>query len=234
MSTLIITGTDTGVGKTFVACGLARALRRRGVDLGVCKPFCSGGRDDAELLRAAAGVSDDLDDINPCALALPLAPYRAAQCAGVNVDVPACLQAFDTVRQRHAMMIVEGAGGLLVPLCDAPDGSVYTMRDLFADMAGEIIIVARRTLGTINHTWLSTEACRAAGLAVRGIIFNDAQPCDEGEPACSNPAIIARCTGAACLGCVPHRAHDDVFDHIVSTSCSDLIEGALACPMILE
>jgi len=233
MSTLIITGTDTNVGKTFVACGIARALRRRGLDVGVFKPFSSGGRDDALALRDAAAVSDSLDDINPCALAAPLAPYRAAQLENVSIDLPACLNAFAVLSQRHALMIVEGAGGLLVPICDTPTG-VYTMRDFFCDIAGDVLIVARRTLGTINHTWLTVEACRAAGLPLRAIVFNDALPCDDSEPASSNPELIARCTGVPVAGAIPYGACDTVFDGLVSSLCADLIEGALACPTSIQ
>lgn len=232
MSTLIITGTDTGVGKTFVACGLARAFRRRGVDIGVFKPFSSGGREDAIALREAAGVADTLDDINPCALPAPLAPYRAAQLEHVTVDLPACLNAFAVLSQRHALMIVEGAGGLLVPICDAGD-SVYTMRDFFSDIAGEVVIVSRRTLGAINHTWLTIEACRAADLPVRAVIFNDAQPCDDAEPACSNPALIVHCTGVSVAGPVRHCAQDAVFDSLVSSLFDDLVQGALQWPTSL-
>lgn len=232
MSTLIITGTDTGVGKTFIACGLARAFRRRGVDVGVFKPFSSGGREDAIALREAAGVADALDDINPCALAAPLAPYRAAQLEHVTIDLSACLNAFAVLSQRHALMIVEGAGGLLVPICDTGN-SVYTMRDFFSDIAGDIVIVARRTLGTVNHTWLAIEACRAAGLHVRAVIFNDAQPCDDAEPACSNPALVAHCTGVSVAGPVHHCAHDAAFDSLVSSIFDDLIQGALTWPASL-
>jgi len=230
MNTLIITGTDTNVGKTFVACGLARALRRRGLDVGVFKPFSSGSRDDALALRDAAAVTDSLDDINPCALAAPLAPYRAAQLENLSIDIPACLNSFAVLNQRHALMIVEGAGGLLVPICDTPTG-IYTMRDFFCDIAGHILIVARRTLGTINHTWLTVEACQAAGLPVRAIVFNDSQPCDDAEPASSNPQIIARCTGVPVAGIIPFAARDNVFDDLVSSLCADLIEGALECPI---
>ncbi|MCX7846885.1 MAG: dethiobiotin synthase [bacterium] len=224
MSTIVVTGTDTGVGKTYVACGLARALRRRGVDLGVMKPFASGSREDALALRAAAGVTDSLDEINPVYLPEPLAPYRSAQLAGITIDLPACFHAFAVLRQRHDVMIVEGAGGLLVPICDTPQG-VYTMRDFFSDIAGEIIIVARRLLGTINHTWLTIEACRAAGLPIRAVVFNDAHPCPEEEPAVSNPTLVAHCTGVRVAGPVGFNPPENVFDSLVTSLFTDLLQN---------
>ena len=205
-----ITGTDTGVGKTFVACGLARELRRRGFDVGVSKPFCCGSREDAQLLIAASACGDTLATVNPCYFAAPLAPYRAAQMAGVSVDLAACFAALDEVRQRHALTLIEGAGGLLVPLCET-DAGVYSMCDFFADAAAEVVIVARRGLGTINHTWLSVAAARAAGLTVAGIVFCDAQPQEPGEPGASNPEVTAHCTGARVLGVIPHCPPESVW-----------------------
>jgi dethiobiotin synthetase len=215
MSTLIVTGTDTEVGKTYVTCGLARWARRHGLDIGVFKPFCSGSRDDVVQLQAASSCGDSLDEINPCFFAQPLAPYRAAQIAGREVDIAAVLAAYDVLRHRHELVLVEGIGGLMVPMRETRDG-VYSFRDLCADLAGSIVIVASRLLGTINHTWLTVAACREAGLDLRGVVFNDAQPVEAGEPAASNPEVIARCADVSVLGCVPYAAGDEVWDMIAA------------------
>lgn len=225
MSVFFVTGTDTDVGKTYVTCGLARALRRRGCDVGVMKPFASGSREDAIALRAAAGVTDALDEINPYYFPEPLAPYRAAQLAGVAIDVTEVMRAFAVLRERHTIILVEGAGGLLVPIWELA-GGVYTMRDMCADLAAEVLIVARRTLGTINHTWLTVEACRAAGLPIRAIVFNDAVPCAETEPACSNPGLIHECTGVMVAGPVRHGASDAVFESLIDSLLPDVLTGA--------
>ena len=221
MSTLAITGTDTEIGKTHVTCGLARSLQRRGVDVGVFKPFCSGSRDDVVQLQAAARCADTLDEINPCCFRRPLAPYRAAELEKRPVDLAAVLAAYDVIRHRHEHVLVEGVGGLMVPLCDGPEG-VYCFRDFCGDMAACVVIVAARVLGTINHTWLTVDACRAAGLEVRGVVFNDATPVAPGEPACSNPDMIARCAGVAVLGCVPHGTQDQAWDALTDACFAGL------------
>jgi dethiobiotin synthetase len=215
MNALIISGTDTGVGKTYVACGIAAALRRGGVDVGVFKPFCTGSRADVEALRAAAGSSDARDVINPVFLPLPLAPYRAAALADVRIDPALVLQQFDLLRHQHDVVLIEGVGGLLVPLCRAADG-IYSFRDFCADCGATVLIVARRTLGTLNHTWLTVDACRAAGLPVYGVVFNDAAPCAEVEPHTSNPAVLAECAAVTVCGVLPHAAGPSAFDTLAA------------------
>src|SRR4051812_47299506 len=120
----LVTGTDTGIGKTLVAGGLAAAFARRGRAVGVMKPFATGARtlrgrlvsDDARFLRKAAGVDDSLDLINPICLKPPLAPAMAADVAKKVIDLGKVWAAWRTLTRRHSPMIVEGVGGLLVPL----------------------------------------------------------------------------------------------------------------------
>jgi len=213
MPVFAITATDTGVGKTFVACGIARAMRHRGIDVGVFKPFCTGDRSDVDQLTAASACGDRAEEVNPCFFTQPLAPYRAAELAGAPIAIDRCVAAFDVLRQRHDVLIVEGAGGVMVPLCADGDG-MYSMRDFLADIAAEAVVVARRTLGTINHTWLTVDACRARGIAVRGVVFNDAAPVSGDEPQASNPALAARCASAPLLAHVPHNPPDTVWDSL--------------------
>src|SRR3954471_23865908 len=120
----LVTGTDTGVGKTLAAGGLAAALARRGRAVGVMKPFATGARtlrgrlvsDDARFLKKAAGVDDPLDLINPICLRPPLAPAMAADVAKKAIDLNKVWAAWRTPSRRHSPMVVEGVGGLLVPL----------------------------------------------------------------------------------------------------------------------
>ncbi|HME68410.1 MAG TPA: dethiobiotin synthase [Myxococcota bacterium] len=169
MPGFFVTGTDTGVGKTVVACALARGLRRRGLDVGVMKPVETGvGTDgplDAKALQAAAGCRDALGEICPVALPLAAAPAVAAVEAGLRIEPSWLCDKFKALAARHTWMIVEGAGGLLVPLSTAAD-----MADLAAELGLPLVVVTRGRLGTINHTRLTLEAAMARGLPVAGVV----------------------------------------------------------------
>jgi dethiobiotin synthetase len=204
---LLVTGTDTGVGKTVVAAGLAAALRRRGIDAGVMKPFASGARrgrsEDALLLREAAGVDDPLDLINPVLFRLPLAPSVAARQEGRTVDVPRARAAFRALTRRHARGVVEGVGGLLVPIRDR-----WTVAHLARQWRLPLLIVARPTLGTINHTALTVLAARRFGLRVLGIVVNHAARFRIGPAERSNPAVLAAETDVPVLAEIPYLGRD--------------------------
>lgn len=203
---IFITGTDTGVGKTVVAAALAGALRRRGVDAGVMKPFQTGAvpqtegwfAPDAHFLASVAGVDDPTELICPTTLEAPLSPSVAAALAGRPVRVADTLPAFHELCRRHAFIIVEGAGGLAVPI----EGRA-TMRDLAAAMGLPVLIVARPSLGTLNHTALTVEYARAGGLAVAGIVFSNF-PAEPGLAEQTNGDAVQALTGIPFLGVVPH------------------------------
>jgi dethiobiotin synthetase len=171
MRGIFVTGTDTGVGKTFVACALARALREAGVDVGVMKPIETGvpaaGPEDARALRAAAGVEDPLELICPVRFALPASPEAAARAEDRRVSLDAIRDAFDELARRHAFVLVEGAGGLLVPIDAGTD-----MADLARALDLPLLLVARTALGTVNHTRLSLEVAEARGLEVLGVVLS--------------------------------------------------------------
>jgi dethiobiotin synthetase len=173
MSGIFITGTDTGVGKTYVACALARGLRESGVDIGVMKPVETGvtrlGPEDAIALREAAGVEDPIELICPLQYAMPAAPEAAATAEGKTVSLAAIEDAFKILTSRHSSMLVEGAGGLLVPF----DPNT-TMADLAERLDLPVLLVARTSLGTINHTLLSVEACKRRGLDLLGVVLSHA------------------------------------------------------------
>jgi len=192
---LFVTGTDTEVGKTIVAAGLARLLREDGVDVGVMKPVASGGAmrrgrlisEDAALLIEAARCEDEYALVNPICLARSLAPATAARLDGIHVDLQQVWDAHRELGLRHEFLIVEGVGGLLVPV--AP-GVLVT--DVAARMGLPLLIVARAGLGTINHTLLTLECARSRGLKVAGVILNGGRLQSEDEAARTNPDDIRR------------------------------------------
>lgn len=208
-----VTGTDTGVGKTAVAGGLAGALRRRGMDAGVMKPVqtgvtraerAAGGGDGGFLLRAA-GLSDPPDLVTPVCLEAPLAPSVAAEIEGTAVSFGMIDEAFWRLRGRHEFLVVEGAGGLAVPV---------TGRVLMADLALRfrlpVLVVARPGLGTINHTVLTVEFARARGLTVAGVVINGFPVGRDGVAERTNPVVIADLADVPVLGTIPHDPAVDV------------------------
>jgi dethiobiotin synthetase len=206
---LFVTGTDTNVGKTYVAAGIAAALRRRGVDVGVMKPIASGRSDDARLLIKASGTADPLDLVNPIRLRDPISPHLAAKRQGIRIDLKRIDRAFATLRSRHDFVIVEGAGGLLVPIRDG-----ITMAELARRMGLPLLIVARDALGTINHSMLTVESARSRGLKILGIVVNRSRP---GRPDLAerlNPKAIADATGVPVLASLPWRPGSRAFDAI--------------------
>lgn len=172
-----ITGTDTGVGKTAVAAGLVAALRARGVRAAGMKPIETGIADagdpgsDAALLRAASGGGLALEEVRPLVYAEPLAPLVAAHRAGRAVDVARLDDAWAALAARHEAVVVEGAGGLLVPIAPGLD-----FAGLFARWALDVVVVAANRLGCLNHALLTVRAAEGAGLAVRAVVLDAASP----------------------------------------------------------
>ncbi len=199
MSGLFVTGTDTGVGKTLVGCALTAAFAARGRAVGVMKPCETGDGDDAELLIAATGRADLLPAlVRPYRLALPAAPEEAARQAGTQISPVVIRQARDELVLSSDCLLVEGAGGLLVPV--APG---WLMADLARALDLDLLIVARLRLGTINHTLLTVEAARRRSLRVVGIVLS-ASDLDSGPEEASTPAAIARHSGVPVLGVLPY------------------------------
>lgn len=206
---LFVTGTDTGVGKTVVACALLLALRRRGVAVGALKPVetgcpAHGWPPDGAALAAAAGLDLPRPAVVPYALPEPLAPAVAARRAGIAIDLDVLDSAFQAQRARSELVVVEGAGGLAVPVTGNVD-----MADLAARWRLPLLVVARPGLGTLNHTVLTVAYARARGLAVLGIVLNP-WPEAPGIVEETNPQELARLTGVPLLGRLPRLPAGDL------------------------
>lgn len=217
MNGYFITGTDTGVGKTLVTGAVARALVQRGKRVGVMKPFETGCGlrgsvlvpRDALFLKAMAQSTEALERICPCRLRYPLAPWIAAALEQVSIDVQQVVSIFKELQSRCDVMLVEGAGGLMVPI---------TATLMNSDLAGllglPLIVVARLSLGTINHTLLTVQQALTRGLSVAGIVLNQLTP-DRGVAEQTNPDAIRRLAGVPVLGQLPYvpedRRNDDRF-----------------------
>lgn len=203
MRGLFVTGTDTGVGKTEVAVAIVAGRRAGGLDVGAMKPAQSGvddgERTDADRLREAAGGADPIELVCPYSLRAPLAPAVAARLEGVEISLDHVLDCARELARRHGALVVEGAGGLLVPLTRS-----HTYADLAVALGLPVLLVARAGLGTVNHSALTVEALRARGLAVAGVVLNRATAQgDPSEP--HNAAEIERLTGARVLASLPHE-----------------------------
>jgi len=202
MRGLFVTATDTGVGKTEVACALVSGARAAGLDVGAMKPAQSGlapgEASDAERLQEAAGGADPLELVCPYQFEPPLAPGVAARLAGVEISLPRLVETARTLASRHAALVVEGAGGLLVPLTPS-----QTYADLAVALGLPVLVVARAGLGTVNHAALTIEALRARGLALAGVVLNRTGPGDDASVP-HNAAEIERLTGARVLATLPY------------------------------
>ena len=166
----LVTGTDTGVGKTVVAGGLAVGFRRMELTPGVFKPVESGVAErplDGVFLKKCSGTSRPLERVVPYTLEEPLAPAVAAERAGVEIDLAVLEEGFRDWLRTHPVTMVEGAGGLLVPIVGS-----FTYADLARWWDLPLLVVARPSLGTINHTLLTLEALKTRGIPVKGLVYN--------------------------------------------------------------
>lgn len=181
---LFITGTDTGIGKTWVTAGLVRTLRARGVDAVGMKPVASGclstprgwRNEDALALLRAGGLPDDAYAlVNPVALPMPASPHLAAANAGMELDIDVISQAFDALSRQHRHVLVEGVGGWSVPLSGPPDD--WRMQsDLVQALHLPVLLVVGLRLGCINHALLSRRAIAEDGHRLEGWIGNRIDP----------------------------------------------------------
>ncbi len=186
---IFITGTDTGVGKTFVAIRLAQELLENGIRVGVMKPISCGPakENDALLYKKKLKLKDPLNVINPVSLKSPLAPYVAAWIEGKTINMKKIFAAVKKLKAKYDVLLIEGVGGAMAPI-----KKNYFVADLIKDLKVPAIIVARAGLGTINHTLLTIEALKKRKIKISGIILNGYKG-DLSER--TNPAAIQELTG---------------------------------------
>ena len=204
---LFITGTDTGVGKTVVTSALVRWFRQRDLPVTVCKPVATGARrigdrwvsDDTMELAKAAGAGQEWERITPLTWPEPAAPPVAARHAGATLTLETIIKAVRARGRPGTPMLVEGVGGLLCPLTET-----QTVADLAAALELPLLVVARRSLGTLNHTLLTLEAAASRNLYVAGLVVNETAPRD-GLADESNVEELRRRISVPILAVSPHQ-----------------------------
>lgn len=219
---IFITGTDTGVGKTFATCALATLLQERGVKVGVMKPFqCAGS--DAFDLKKNLGLDDAIENINPYFASEPLSPHIAFRREKIKISVEYVKDCLARLQKKYDVVLVEGAGGLLVPIKES-----YFMIDLARDFDLDVVIVARLGLGTINHTLLTIEQARSCGLSVCGVIFNEPTPSKRKIPEKTNPLAVRKYGSVNILGTIPY------FKDTSRQKILKCLKGKIALDKILQ
>ncbi|MBI1398214.1 MAG: dethiobiotin synthase [Betaproteobacteria bacterium] len=205
-----VTGTDTEVGKTLVAAALMHALRRRNRSVIGMKPVAAGGEwsngtvrnEDVDTLRAAATVVCDDDATHPYVFREPIAPHIASEREGRPIELRTILASFATLAKRADVVVVEGAGGFLVPL---------NARETFADLATAlglpVVLVVGMRLGCINHALLTQEAILARGLSFAGWVANHVTK--DMPVRAENVATLRERLRAPLLAEIPHSDRPD-------------------------
>lgn len=201
-----MTGTDTDVGKTYIACALIAAFRAHGIHVEPMKPIAAGevnvngieANSDVLALREVSGTVAALTDTNPYCFAPPIAPHLAAQRAGVEVDTAVIQAAFERLNTAADTVIVEGAGGFLVPL-----SCTQSMADIPRLLALDVILVVGMRLGVINHALLTVEAIRSRGLTLAGWVANSPADTTKMLAFDENIATLTALIPAPLLGVVP-------------------------------
>ena len=175
LNSLFITGTDTDVGKTYVAAGFAVTLRKMGIDVGVMKPFAAGTAqktgfksEDVEILANAAHVIDPEILLNPQFFPITASPYTALKNLKIKPNIQLILNSFKKLSKLHSMMLVEGMGGIMTPILRD-----YFVINLIKDMKLPTIVVTRTKVGTINHTIMTCKMCEKYKIPVKGIVINN-------------------------------------------------------------
>lgn len=202
-----VTGTDTGVGKTIITAALIKTSNLLGFRACGMKPIETGCQreggilipSDGMLIKTVARMEETVNHISPCRFEKPLAPLPASEIEGISVNFEKIRKAYAELSQKYDVVIVEGIGGLLVPI-----RKDYFVLDLARDFGLPVIVVSRPGLGTINHTMLSVNYAIKEGLTVAGIIINYSQP-PEGTPAeKTNPDVIKEISPVPIIGIFPY------------------------------
>jgi dethiobiotin synthetase len=223
---LFVTGTDTGVGKTLIAGAIAKILTDKGLKVGVFKPIATGCKrrwdglisDDTEFLSYCANSDLSLSTITPVGYHTPAAPIVSAACDGSAIDFDRIAAAYKDICQNSNIVIVEGIGGVRVPLTEE-----FDLLDLAVEFALPAVIVARPNLGTINHTLMTIDCVRAAKLKIAGVVINGYKATESTAAEDTAPEVIAQCSGVDILSVVPF---DETVD-IEEPNLGEFIVGSL-------
>ena len=178
MSGILITGTDTGVGKTYTALGIIACAKKNGIDVTAMKPWETGCRrsgkrlipsDAMRLMKAAC--MNDIDTVNPCRFKTPVAPYVAGRLEGRSVCLGTIKRVYRGLSLQHDLVVVEGAGGLLVPITKK-----YSYADLAKELSLPVLVVSANKLGVINHVLLTVDYIKTHGIPFLGVVMNNMSP----------------------------------------------------------
>lgn len=213
-----ITATDTEVGKTVIAGAIAQILKEQGKQVGVMKPVASGCRkqreglvsDDAEFLAMCADSRQPLTTINPVRYEIPAAPVVCEEYEQREFDWGAITASYESLRQSSDVVIVEGIGGVMVPLT-----AEMTVLDLARAFDMPVVVVARPGLGTLNHTLMTLACLRASGLAVAGVVINGYREYDASIAEQTGPRVIAGFGQTNILAVVPYDETCSVEDGVI-------------------
>jgi len=210
LNSIFIAGTDTDVGKTYVAAGLAVTLRKMGIDVGVMKPFAAGitqktgfKSEDMEILANAAQVNDPEMLLNPQFFPIMASPYTAMKNLKIKPNISLILNRFKKLSKLHSMMLVEGMGGIMTPILED-----YFVTNLIKDMKLPTVIVTRTKVGTINHTIMTCKMCEKYKIPIKGIIINNFDV--DGYHVKELKRDLENLTGVSVLGSIPFV--DDMSD----------------------
>lgn len=189
MKGIFITGTDTGVGKTYFTALLTRALRKRSVPAIPLKPISAGDRTDSIILSEATGGEISPVEINPVHFSAPLSPYAASMVEGRPFPWGILRERMEKLAQNYqGPFLVEGAGGWRVPL-----DSSLGIREWAQELSLPVVVVARNSLGTLNHTLLTVDSIRQSNLPLLGVVLNDTPPKPD-DSSITNPALLEQLT----------------------------------------
>ncbi len=202
-----ITGTDTGVGKTVIAAAIIKALQAAGINVCGMKPVETGCSrvgnslypSDGMFLKKVARMEEGIQSVTPYSFENPVAPSLASETEGKAVSLPVIMKKFDALVKKYPAVIVEGVGGLLVPI-----RRDYFVLDLAKEMGLPLIVVSRPSLGTINHTLLTVKYAMKERMEVAGVIINFSRPAEGTTAENTNPLVLQQICPAPVIGVFPH------------------------------
>lgn len=220
-SGLFVTGTDTGVGKTYISCLLLHALAARNMAVVGMKPIAAGCENgqwqDVEFLRSTSSVDVPLRDLNPYALHAPIAPHIAARQEGITLKIAYIEQCYDRLAGTAEVVVVEGVGGFLVPI-----NADETTIDLVRTLNLPVMLVVGMRLGCINHALLTVQAIKHAGLCLAGWVANCIDPGMQAQE--ENIVALQQRIDAPLLGCVPFTETFDLTQQAQRIEVDKLIQ----------